>query len=146
MNWLTMQVLQYIAGGLLLACMGLGVRGCALDSARDVAVANQGKAEAARDAVVTEREAWKEVASTAQETNADWQRIWGVIEANQAREREESARLAGIAAEQVAAAKRDEAKAERVAAEYRRVFGAKPKDCDAALLALDRICPTLRNY
>ena len=146
MNWLTMKVLQYIAVGLLLACIGLGVKGCAIASERDVAVANQSKAEAARDAVITEREAWKEVASTAQDTNADWQRIWGVIEANQAREREESARLAGIAAEQVAAAKRDEANAERVAAEYRRIFGAKPKDCDAALLALDRICPTLRNY
>lgn len=146
MNWLTTKVLQYIAGALLIACIGLGLRGCALDSARDVAVANQSAAEAARDAAITERDAWKSRAVDAQAAN----NAYDVIFEQQRAAAEEQQRQAEAAAQQaaasVAAAKRDEAKAEREAAEYRRVFGARPQDCEAALLALDRVCPTLRGY
>ena len=146
MNWLTMKVLQYIAGGLLLACIGLGMRGCALDNARDVAVANQATAESARDAAITERDAWKSKAGDALAANTAYDLIFEQQRLAAAEQHRLAQETAAKAAAAVAAAQRDEAKAERVAAEYRRIFGAKPKDCDAALLALDRICPTLRNY
>ena len=146
MNWLTMKVLQYIAGGLLLACIGLGMRGCALDNARDVAVANQATAESARDAAITERDAWKSKAADALAANTAYDLIFEQQRLAAAELHRLAQETAAKAAAAVAAAQRDEAKAERVAAEYRRIFGAKPKDCDAALLALDRICPTLRNY
>lgn len=146
MNWLTMKVLQYIAGGLLLACVGLGVRGCALDSARDVAVANQATAESARDAAVTERDAWKSKAGDALAANQAYDHALGQLQEAAAEQRRLAQESAKKAAAAVAAAARDEEKALRELAEYRRVFGAKPKDCDTALLALDRICPTLRNY
>jgi hypothetical protein len=146
MNWLTMKVLQYIAGGLLLACIGLGVRGCALDSARDVAVANQGKAEAARDTAITERDAWKSKAGDALAANEAFDAIFEkqrLAAAEQQRLAEASAAKAAAA---VAAAQRDEAKAERSLAEFRRLFGTRPTDCDAALQALDRVCPMLGGY
>lgn len=146
MKWLTATVLQYVAGALLLVCFALFARGCTLSAARDVAVAEQGKAESARDAARTERDAWKGVAETAQGTNAEWQRVWGVVETNRQREREEAARQAQLAGQQVAAAKRDEAKAERELGEFRRLFGKRPADCQAALQALDRVCPMLEGY
>lgn len=146
MSWLTMKVMQYIAGGLLLACIGLGVRGCALDSARDLAVANQGKAEAARDAAITERDAWKSKAGDALAANQAYDHALGQLQEAAAEQRRMAQAAAEKAASAVAAAQRDEAKAERELGEYRRIFGAKPRDCEAALLALDRVCPTLRNY
>ena len=146
MNWLTMKVLQYIAGGLLLACIGLGMRGCALDNARDVAVANQATAESARDAAITERDAWKSKAGDALAANTAYDLIFEQQRLAAAEQHRLAQETAAKAAAAVAAAQRDELKAERVAAEYRRIFGAKPKDCDAALLALDRVCPTLRDY
>lgn len=146
MSWLTMKVLQYIAGGLLLACIGLGVRGCTLDSARDVAVANQGKAESARDAAVTEREAWKSKAGDALAANQAYDMAMGNMQEAAAEQQRRADAAAQVAATAVAAAKRDEAKAERTAAEYRRVFGNRPTDCDAALVALDRVCPMLKEY
>lgn len=146
MNWLTMKVLQYIAGGLLLACIGLGMRGCALDNARDVAVANEGKALADKKSAETERDAWKSKAGDALAANQAYDHALGQLQEAAAEQRRLAQESAKKAAAAVAAAQRDEAKAERVAAEYRRIFGAKPKDCDTALLALDRICPTLRNY
>lgn len=146
MNWLTAKVLQYIAGALLIACIGLGVRGCALDSARDVAVANQGKAESARDAAITERAAWKSKAADAQAANNAYDVIFEKQRVAAEAQQRQAAEAAKKAAAAVAAAQRDEAKAEREAAEYRRVFGARPKDCEAALLALDRVCPTLGGY
>lgn len=146
MSWLTMKVMQYIAAGLLLACIGLGVRGCALDSARDLAVANQGKAEAARDAAITERDAWKSKAGDALAANQAYDHALGQLQEAAAEQRRMAQAAAEKAASAVAAAQRDEAKAERELGEYRRIFGAKPRDCEAALLALDRVCPTLRNY
>ena len=146
MSWLTAKVMQYIAGGLLLACIGLGVRGCALDSARDVAVANQGKAQSARDAAVTEREAWKSKAGDALAANAAYDAALGQLQEAAAEQQRRADAAAQVAANAVAAAKRDEAKAERSLADFRRLFGNRPTDCDAALQALDRVCPMLGGY
>lgn len=146
MNWLTMKVLQYIAGALLIACIGLGAKGCALKAQRDNALLEAELADVEREAIGAEREAWKEKAADAIAAN----KAYDVIFEQQRAAAEEQQRQAEAAAQQaaaaVAAAKRDEAKAEREAAEYRRVFGARPKDCEAALLALDRVCPTLGGY
>jgi serine phosphatase RsbU (regulator of sigma subunit) len=146
MKWLTATVLQYVAGALLLACLALFARGCTLSTARDLAVAAQGKAEADRDAARTERDSWKSKTEDAQAAN----RAYDVIFEKQRQAAAEQQRLADeaakTAANAVAAAQRDEAKAERENAEFRRVFGNKPKDCEAALAALDRVCPTLEGY
>lgn len=146
MNWLTMKVLQYIAGALLIACIGLGVKGCALAKDRDVAVAEKNTALADKKTAITERDSWKEEAASAIAAN----QAYDVIFEQQRAAAEEQQRQAEAAAQQaaatVAAAKRDEAKAESEAAAYRRVYGARPKDCEAALLALDRVCPTLGGY
>lgn len=146
MSWLTMKVLQYIAAGLLLACIGLGVRSCAVDNARDVAVAEQGKAEASRDAAITDRDAWKAKAGDALAANQAYDVIFERQRQAAAEQHRLAQEAAAKAAAAVATAQREAAKAERTAAEYRRVFGNKPKDCDAALAALDRVCPTLGGY
>ena len=116
------------------------------NAAADTALANQGKAEAARDAAITERDAWKSKASDALAANEAFGAIFEkqrLAAAEQQRLAEASAAKAAAA---VAAAQRDEAKAERSLAEFRRLFGTRPTDCDAALQALDRVCPMLGGY
>jgi hypothetical protein len=126
--------------------VGLGAKGCALDRARDLAVADKATALAERKAAITERDAWKAKAADALAANRAYDTAFDQLQAAA----EEQQRLADAAAHkaaaEVATAKRDEAKAERELGEYRRTFGARPKDCDAALLALDRVCPTLGDY
>lgn len=150
MNWLvgklTAQVVQGIAAALLVLSIGLGVQVWVQSKRIDVAVAEKATAEFARDAAVTERDAWKSKAGDALAANASYDVIFEQQRLAAAEQHRLAQETAAKAAAAVAAAQRDEAKAERVAAEYRRIFGAKPKDCDAALLALDRICPTLRSY
>lgn len=146
MNWLTAKVLQYIALALLALCVALGARGCGLSHKLDVAVNVAAAAASQRDAAITERDAWKSKADDALAAN----RAYDVIFEQQAQAAAEQQRLADAAAQKaatvVAAAKRDEAAAERTAAEYRRVYGARPKDCEAALQALDRVCKVLQGY
>jgi len=146
MNWLTMKVLQYIAGALLLACIGLAAKGCALAAERDNALLEAELADVEREAVGAEREAWKAKAADLIAANKAYDVACDQLQAAAA----EKPRLAGAPAPQApaagAAAQRDEAKAERELGEYRRLFGKKPKDCEAALQALDRVCPTLGGY
>lgn len=146
MNWLTAKVLQYIAGALLVACVALFARGCSAASARDVARADQAAAESARDAAITSRDAWKEQAASAVAANAAYDLIFEQqrqAAAEQQRLADEAAKKAAAA---VATAQRDKAQSERSLVEYRRLFGRRPADCDAALQALDRACPALRGY
>lgn len=139
MSWLTAKVMQYIAGVLLVLCVALGARGCGLSHKLDAAAAQ-------RDAAVTERDAWKSKTEDALAAN----RAYDVIFEQQRLAAEEQQRLADAAAatarKAVANAQADERKAERSLAEYRRLFGSKPADCDAALQALDRVCKVLEGY
>ena len=116
------------------------------NAAADTALANQGKAEAARDAAVTERDAWKSKAGDALAANQAYDHALGQLQEAAAEQRRLSQEAAKKAASAVAAAARDEEKALHELAQYRRIFGAKPKDCDAALLALDRVCKTLEGF
>lgn len=144
MNWLTMKVLQYIAIGLLLASVGLGVKGCALAGERDVAVADKAAAESERDAAITERESWKEKTAAALAANQAYDLAFSQLQASI----DEQQRLANLAAQKaaaaLAAARRDEAKAEQLLAEFQRLFGKRPPQCEAALQSLDRVCPAWR--
>lgn len=146
MNWLTMKVLQYIAGALLIACIGLGAKGCALAAERDNANLAAELADVEREAVGAEREAWKEKAAELIAANKAYDTAFDQLQAAAAEKQRQADAAAQQAAAAVAAAQRDEAKAERERDEYRRLFGNKPKDCEAALQALDRVCPTLGGY
>jgi len=113
---------------------------------RDNALLEAELADVEREAVGAEREAWKAKAADLIAANKAYDVAFDQLQAAAA----EKQRLADAAAQQaaaaVAAAQRDEAKAERELGEYRRLFGKKPKDCEAALQALDRVCPTLGGY
>ena len=141
MSWLTAKVLQYIAGGLLLACIALGVRGCSLDTARDLAVAERATAIADRTAAITERDAWKAKVTDALAANRAYDAAFAQMQ-EAALDQQRQADAAATRAQQVvAAARADEAKAERQLADFRRRFAAKPANCAAALKALDAACP-----
>lgn len=146
MSWLTATVMQYIAGALLVLCVALGARGCGLSHKLEVAATAAAAAAAQRDAAVTERDAWKSKAGDALAANRAYDVAFAQLQEAAAEQQRLADAAAAKAASAVAAAQRDEAKAERSLAEYRRLFGAKPKDCEAALRALDRVCPLLEGY
>lgn len=146
MSWLTAKVMQYIAITLLMLCAALGARGCSLSHKLEVAATAAAAAASQRDAATTERDAWKGEAEGAAAANAAYGVVLDKIRAQQEADAAAAAAAASKAAQQVAAAQADARKAEASNAEYRRLFGARPKDCDAALLALDRVCPALEHY
>lgn len=51
-----------------------------------------------------------------------------------------------LAAEAVADAERDEAKAEKDAAEWQRRYEQRPKGCESALLEVQQQCSTIKDY
>ena len=149
MNWLIAKlagpVAVYALGALLLVIAAMGVNTWRLSHNVTVAEA-QAAAASARDAAVTERDAWKGKADGAAAANAAYGVVLDNIRAQQEADAVAAAAAASKAAQQVAAAQADARKAEASNAEYRRLFGNRPKDCDAALLALDRVCPLLEHY
>ena len=140
MNWLTAKVMQYIAGLLLIACIGLGAKGCALSTERDLAQASLKTAQADKKTAETERDAWKEKTADAQAANA----AYDVIFEQQRQEAQAQQQHADAAAQQAAAAvadaRRDEAAAEKQLVDFRKRFAGKTTDCAAALLRLDAVC------
>lgn len=139
MSWLTTTILQYIAGALLLLCIGLGVHGCTAASQRDVA-------RAERAAAVTERDAWKGKAEAAATANAVWNAAFEQQRAEQAAAATRAADAAKRAAAAVADAQARAAAAQRQRDDFARRFNARPAGCDAALQALDAACPLLKGY
>lgn len=150
MNWLIAKlagpVAVYALGALLLVIAAMGVNTWRLSHDVDVAQAQAAAAASARDAAGTERDAWKGKAAGAAVANAAYGVVLDKIRAQQEADAAAAAAAANKAAQQVAAAQAEARKAEASNAEYRRLFGARPKDCDAALLALDRVCPLLEHY
>lgn len=144
MNWLTMKVVQWIAGGLLLVCLALGAKGCALASERDVAIAGQAAAQSERDAAITERESWKEKTAAALVANRAYGVAFAQLQAAFDEQRQQAALAAQQAAKAVATAQRAEAEAERELAGFQRLFGKRPPECETALKSLDRVCPAWR--
>lgn len=144
MKWLTMKLMQYIAGALLLTCIGLGAKGCSLASERDTAVAKQGEAEALTRAANTERAAWKSKAGDLAAANAACDTAFDQLQAA-ATERDRQVEQQTAQAEQaIAASKAKAAAAGRELAEFRRLYGQRPANCEAALKSLDRVCPAWR--
>ena len=139
MNWLTATVLQYIAGALLLLCIGLGVHGCTAASARDVAFAE-------RDAATTTVAAWKGKAEGCAAANAAYETVFEQQREEQAAADARAAEAARAAAAAVATATADAAKAKRERDDFAKRYAAKPAGCTAALQALDAACPLLRDY
>lgn len=139
MNWLTTTILQYIAGALLLLCIGLGVHGCTAASQRDVAIA-------ARDAATTTAAAWKGKAEGCAAANAAYETVFEQQREEQAAADARAAAAAARAAAAVAAATADAAKAQRERDDFVKRYAAKPAGCTAALQALDAACPLLKGY
>lgn len=139
MSWLTATVLQYIAGALLLLCIGLGVRGCTAASQRDVAIAE-------RDAATTTVAAWKGKAEGCAAANAAYETVFEQQREEQAAADARAAAAAARAAAAVAAATADAAKAQRERDDFAKRYAAKPAGCTAALQALDAACPLLKGY
>lgn len=139
MNWLTTTILQYIAGALLLLCIGLGVHGCTAASQRDVAIAE-------RDAATTTVDAWKGKAEGCAAANAAYDAVFEQQRAEQAAADARAAEVARAAAAAVATATADAAKAKRERDDFAKRYAAKPAGCTAALQALDAACPLLKGY
>lgn len=139
MTWLTTTVLQYVAGALLLLCIGLGVHGCSAASARDVAIAQ-------RDAATTSLDAWKGKAEGCAAANAAYDAVFEEQRREQAAADARATEAARAAAAAVAAANADASKAKRERDDYAKRFAARPVGCEAALQALDAACPLLRGY
>lgn len=146
MSWLTTTILQYIAGALLLLCIGLGVHGCTAASARDVAIAQRDVAIAQRDAAITTVTAWKGKAEGCAAANAVYDAVFEQQRAEQAAADARAAEDRKRAAAVVAAATADAAKARRALDDFAKRYAAKPADCTAALQPLDAACPLLRDY
>ncbi|MBS0371898.1 MAG: hypothetical protein JSS57_22165 [Proteobacteria bacterium] len=139
MNWLTTTILQYIAGGLLLLCIALGVRGCTAASARDAAIAE-------RDAANTTVAAWQGKAEGCAAANATYDAVFEQQRQEQAVAEARAAEAARAAAAAVATATADAAKAKRERDDFAKRYAAKPAGCTAALQALDAACPLLKGY
>lgn len=139
MNWLTMKVMQYIAGGLLLVCIGLFARGCALDSARDVAIADLLTR-------TTERDAWKGKAEGCTAANDAYDAAFDKMAAEQAARDKQAAEAAKRAAAAVATAQAEADRAEAQRDAYARKFAARPKNCAAALQTMQAACPALEGF
>lgn len=139
MTWLTSTVWQYVAGALLLLCIGLGVRGCNAASDRDVAIAQ-------RDAATTSLDAWKGKAEGCAAANAAYDAVFEQQRQEQAAADARAAEAARAAAAAVAAATADASKAKRERDDYAKRFAARPAGCEAALQALDAACPLLKGY
>jgi hypothetical protein len=146
MNWLTAKVLQYVAGGMLLVCLALGARGCALQKDAAVARAEQGRAESARDAAITERDAWKAKAADALVANAAYGAVIEAMQAAEADRVKQQQAAAERAAQRVAEANAAAERARRERDAYAGRFAGKPAGCAAALTAMQAACPMLEGY
>lgn len=146
MNWLTAKVMQYIAGALLVACIGLGAKGCALSTERDLAVAARDTAQANEGAAITERDSWKAKTGDALAANAAYGVIFDKLQAEAEAQQKQADAAARTAAAAVAVARRNEAAAEQTLAAFRTRFAGKPVPCAAALLAMQNACPSLEGY
>lgn len=127
---------------LVIGVMGVNLR--LARSAAEEAKAGTQAAAAMASAAITERDAWKSKADDALAAN----RAMDVVLDQMQTAADESRRMAQEAAQRaaasVAAAQREEAQAERALAEFQRMFGKRPPDCDTALKSLDRVCPAWR--
>ena len=146
MSWLTAKVAQGIAAALLVLSIGLGLQVWVQSGRLASAKKDVQTAQAQRDTAITERDAWKGKADGAVAANAAYEAVLDAIKAEQAREAAAAAAAAQAAASRVAEAEAEKRRATTELAEFRRLFGARPADCDAALQALDRVCPLLRDY
>lgn len=146
MNWLTAKVMQYIAGALLIACIGIGAKGCALKTQRDQATASLATAQADKRTAETERDSWKAKVADALAANAAYAVIFDKLQAEADAQQQRADAAAQQAARAVAAARRDEAAAEKQLADFRKRFAGKPVACAVALQAMQNACPALEGY
>ena len=140
MNWLTAKVAQGIAVALLVACIGLGARGCSLSSDLKTATAEKNTAIAEKTTAVTERDSWKAKTADALAANRAFDAAFAQMQEQALEDQRLAAAAAHQAAAAVAAAKRDEVRAEQDLAAFKRRFANKPADCTAALARLDAVC------
>ena len=144
MNWLTAKVLQYIVGALLVLSIGLGLQVWVQYGRLDAAKKDVQTAQAQRDTAITERDAWKGKADGAVAANQAYGVVLDEIRAQQAADQHAAAAAAQQAAKQVASAQAEKRRSDADLAEFRRLFGKRPADCEAALQSLDRVCPVWR--
>lgn len=145
---MTVAPLLYLCGALLLLVIGLGVKVAMLGSDLDAAVANQGKAEAERDAVITEREAWKGRADELQAANGAYGTALNTMHQQLQMCQGEAARIESEGLKAVAAARAEAADADAALKRFTAQFQAESRKpvCAAALAALDAACPALQGY
>ena len=141
MSWvadkLTAKAVQGIAAALLVLSLGLGVQVWVQGKRLDVAKADVGAAESARDA-------WKSKTDDALAANRAMDVVLGQLQAAAEEQQRMADQQAQQAARAIAASKAKAAAADKELAEFRRVYGQRPADCEAALKSLDRVCPAWR--
>lgn len=146
MNWLTAKVAQGLAAALLVLCIGLGVQVFVQSKRLDVAAASLKTAQADKKTTETERDSWKAKTGDALAANSAYGVIFDKLQAEADAQQLQAEADARTAAAAVAAARRDEAAAEKTLADFRKRSASKPAPCAAALLAMQSACPTLEHY
>lgn len=146
MNWLTAKVAQGIAAALLVLCAALGVRLWVVSHQLATAKATTDAAQSARDAAITERDAWKGQSDGCAAANAAYDAILRDINAEQARRDAAAAEAAKRAAAALGAAQADAARARRDLAGFQRRFDTRGGNCEQALQAMQAACPALEHY
>jgi hypothetical protein len=145
---LSVKPLLYALGVLLLVIAGLVATLHFMQAQVEVAHAASESAIASRDAMATERDAWKGDAGRALLANADYQGIVERLQAElklcqgQARAMEESNRKA------VATARAEANDADRALKQFTRKFQVESRKppCARALASLEASCPALSDY
>lgn len=145
---LTVVPLLYACGALLLLAIGLSVKIALLGSDLDTAIADKGKAEAERAAVITERESWKGRADELQAANGAYGTALNTMHQQLQLCQGEATRIESEGRKAVAAARAEAADADAALKHFTAQFQAESRKpgCAAALAALDAACPALQGY
>lgn len=145
---LTVTPLLYTSGALLLACIGLGVALHVKSSTLEAAEAQVGQVAAERDALATERDAWKLESAQCVEANEAYADVVGTLHGELQLAQGERRRLEAEGQAAIAAARADARDAERTLQRMAAQFQAQSRapDCAAATARVAQACPAFEGY
>lgn len=145
---LTVTPLLYACGALILLALGLGIALKVERADSRAAKAETATAVAQRDAVATERDAWKASADSATTANAAWEKTAQDLQAEIQRQQDEARRSEAANQQAIAAARAAYLDADHALDRFTKQFQTESRKphCAQALAAMEAACPALRNY
>jgi hypothetical protein len=145
---LTVKPLLYTLGVLLLVIAGLVATLHFMQAQVEVANAASASAIARRDAMATERDAWKGDAGRALLANADYQGVVKLLQTELTRCQGEARAMEESNHKAVAAARAEADDADRALKQFTRKFQMESRKptCARALESMEASCPALSDY